>query len=607
MSSLQHAGGALPANLDRLFASDEKFVRWEDSVWLGLFFAGKMTEVLAEQRRVEEASAAGRFQHFLESAKGKGSFFTSRTLLRDLPVAVRRVCCVRLDGANTATGFLVGPDLVLTNWHVVAPALAKPDAVPARISVCFDFLHEAGSGTPVVVKARSILKWRTARAKYLPHDVVESDPALDYALVQLESSLVDRGFVDLSQAPGLSTGGRVVIVGHPNGRPMEVSFSRGVGLHGFQGPLAYYDADTLSGSSGSLVLLEHQAQLVGALLHAGGEPPVGEKNFGIHLQPIHVDIQKRVATQPAPPVGQKSEVGVFLAPGDEDVQAGRLGTLLGVLPDRIEIPEGSVAQQVESLVAQWRPEYQRALEIAAAVAAPMRASVIELPPPPPPPPPLRRPWSWPVVGDFADRRAAAYHGDGSKLTVIVAAVFVALAGLAMLREPLVALAGLAGFVVWLAAPVVLEAVALHVVCARGPGAARYRFPNVPRQVAKAIVVVALVVMTSRIITTMPTGGVVEGYVCHDMGAPLDRETRVQLVDAAGMPASVLDAPDSSGYVSLELSFAFRPVSVQIIRSYCGASPRMLGLGKGCVNAAGVAKDIASERRPLPVWEVTCEK
>ena len=47
----------------------------------------------------------------------------------------RRVCRVEVDGAGLGTGFLVGPDTVLTNWHVfdAAKSAGKVDKLGCRI------------------------------------------------------------------------------------------------------------------------------------------------------------------------------------------------------------------------------------------------------------------------------------------------------------------------------------------------------------------------------------------------------------------------------------------------------------------------------------------
>jgi hypothetical protein len=365
----------LHRDIKQLFPTDEAFKKWEDSLWLGLFFARRLTGVLAERPRVEPKSPAGRIQSFLEVAQGEGAFFGPQSLLRDLPLAIRRTCCVRIDGKPYGTGFLVGADLVLTNWHVVRSIL-KPTEHAERISIALDYLHEAGVGeAPVIVGASKITRWRPARVELAP-DAEPSEHPLDYAVIRLAAALPgDRGFFDLAATPDLATGSRVVIVGHPGGHPLAVSFSRSIGLHGLDNALAYYDADTLHGSSGSLVLLESQNELKAALLHAGGK--TADENFGIHLKAIYKDLEGVVDSTPVAPPKPPPKLESFFA-ADDDARAGQLATLISVLPPEVKLDtNASVSQQIQSLEAQWDDRFAEALEIARAVAVPAKTSAVE--------------------------------------------------------------------------------------------------------------------------------------------------------------------------------------------------------------------------------------
>jgi len=49
-----------------------------------------------------------------------------------------QVCCIELPSGASGTGFLVGPDLVMTNYHVVAPYAGRDD-LAGRIALRFDY------------------------------------------------------------------------------------------------------------------------------------------------------------------------------------------------------------------------------------------------------------------------------------------------------------------------------------------------------------------------------------------------------------------------------------------------------------------------------------
>ena len=105
----------------------------------------------------------------------------------------RRVRCVcRIDYADLSppgvgTGFLVGPDLVLTNWHVVrriqeAPGGNKP-RIAKELRFRFDLLERADAveargrptrakldnGSPVVAHQPRGRKWRSGRRRRAGH------------------------------------------------------------------------------------------------------------------------------------------------------------------------------------------------------------------------------------------------------------------------------------------------------------------------------------------------------------------------------------------------------------------------------------------------------
>ena len=83
----------------------------------------------------------------LERLTGAGNPFMDTTrLTRWLIGAERRVCRVRC-GADLGTGFLIGPDLVLTCYHVVRGHLSA--TVPASgVAVLFDYRRDAAGKDP---------------------------------------------------------------------------------------------------------------------------------------------------------------------------------------------------------------------------------------------------------------------------------------------------------------------------------------------------------------------------------------------------------------------------------------------------------------------------
>lgn len=253
-----------------------------------------------------------------------------------------RVCRIELrkkDGtwAAQGTGFLIGPDLVVTAHHVLLevipdparPADAKPYQ-PTDVRVRFDYRAtpagvEVRKGTPVLLNTTGGTAYPGAagamRYPWLvdsaPHSAVDllADPGgrvpksdeLDFAVLRLAESIgrlpvnpkgtnapgdpseERRGWVTVpTDAAGLTPPGSVFIVQHPSGRPMELALG-GNGLLGLNknGTRVRYRTNTENASSGSpcfdlnwnLIALHHAGDPDYALAHT----PQWNQGIPFHL------------------------------------------------------------------------------------------------------------------------------------------------------------------------------------------------------------------------------------------------------------------------------------------------------------------------------------
>jgi len=180
-------------------------------------------------------------------------------------------------GRAHGTGFLVGPDLILTNYHVF-----KSKDVLSTAVIRFDY-HANAEG--VVTQGRVF--------EFVPDFYVGSpDTALDFALVKVKGEpLAERkmqpedeglGYLELLRrgrhrgylliSPSLIVEHeRVNIIQHPNGNPQKVVLTQNYVLANMSTTRVHYLADTLPGSSGSPVL--NRFWEVIALHHSGGAHP----------------------------------------------------------------------------------------------------------------------------------------------------------------------------------------------------------------------------------------------------------------------------------------------------------------------------------------------
>jgi hypothetical protein len=215
----------------------------------------------------------------LEALTSAGNPFLDTTrLARWIVGAERHVCRVRC-GGELGTGFLIGPDLVMTCYHVVKKHISGP--VPAaKVAVLFDYRRDEAGNDPAEDPDAWIgiePKWKIPWSRYTDYDVTLSgeEPTsddLDYAILKLRRSPGNepppnepqpRGWVDLSEDRELpDDGDPVLIVQHPGipgasppaQHPLQIAFA----TPGFEGTIAKgtrvrYKPSTLPGSSGSPV------------------------------------------------------------------------------------------------------------------------------------------------------------------------------------------------------------------------------------------------------------------------------------------------------------------------------------------------------------------
>lgn len=178
----------------------------------------------------------------------------------ELAVAVgRAVCRIRLsDGA--ATGFLVGPRLLLTNNHVIDSAAAAREAVGQ-----FDY-QDTQSGELLPVHTFALV----------PDLFFITDPTLDFTLVAVAAtssqgrSLTAYPWLPLiGQLGKADIGDPVNIIQHPSGGLKQIALRNNeiISIPEGKRDFLYYTTDTEPGSSGS-PCFNDQWELV-ALHHSG--------------------------------------------------------------------------------------------------------------------------------------------------------------------------------------------------------------------------------------------------------------------------------------------------------------------------------------------------
>lgn len=201
------------------------------------------------------------------------------------------------------TGWLIGPQHLLTNWHVVRgrssgeaePGESDLQEQVAKMTVEFDYVSI--DQTPVTVAAEAL---------------VHGDPGLDYALVRLaaptgrEPLPLCKGQVEVDAEDPFAAN----VIQHPGGAPRQFAIRNNLAAVRQGDDLAYF-TDTAGGSSGSPVL--NDAWQVVAL-HKASTPKFGDFSFqgksttwvnvGTLITAIVADLQAKAAAD-WPGVGAK--------------------------------------------------------------------------------------------------------------------------------------------------------------------------------------------------------------------------------------------------------------------------------------------------------------
>lgn len=213
------------------------------------------------------------------------------------------------------TGFLVGRDLVITNYHVVEMYIDTKDPALDRVRdttalrARFDYAVESAGVDPGVEKEFAAGdSWLVDHSKYSKVDPgdqggLPQPDELDYAIVRLAQPIGDlpgpggeakRGFFTMSNLPPQPQPSDIIFIAqHPKGDPLKLALGS-VLFSNDNKTRIRYDANTEGGSSGSPCL---DAKLNLVALHHGGDPDYSR--LARFNQGIPIDrIIERLAARP---------------------------------------------------------------------------------------------------------------------------------------------------------------------------------------------------------------------------------------------------------------------------------------------------------------------
>ncbi len=236
-----------------------------------------------EEKMMTRSSIINRHDNLaIERIINNSDLFPIAYLQMGLDVS-KAVCRIAIRGRTGqlegyGTGFLVAPNLLLTNNHVLETAESAMYAVAE-----FNYQDD------VDFMPLEIVSFRLD-----PKQLFLTDEALDFTLVAIEPNnanavpLANFGYLPLLPKPGkILEGEYVSIIQHPNGGPKAVTIRENE-VKFISSDFVHYVSDTEPGSSGSPVF--NDQWMVVALHHAGiPDPNDGSKwiaNEGIRISSI---------------------------------------------------------------------------------------------------------------------------------------------------------------------------------------------------------------------------------------------------------------------------------------------------------------------------------
>ena len=206
----------------------------------------------------------------------KLGFLDASAMTRAGLEAVRRVCRVVVENGHGVisygTGFLVGPQAILTAWHVIEPLLGD-DGVPLegsdkKIKIEFDHVGAVYEKLHVSVAPQWLVSSSAYHQTESPHQesldfLAQSsdgfDQCLDYAGIRLSSAVGRfRGFYQLDRLhkPQIrAPGSQMTLYQHPDGKQMRVAHGYGTALWPADHQTRLrHTVNAMPGSSGGLLL-----------------------------------------------------------------------------------------------------------------------------------------------------------------------------------------------------------------------------------------------------------------------------------------------------------------------------------------------------------------
>lgn len=278
-----------------------------------------------------------------------------------------QVCLIEVQTGQElfyGTGFLLGPDIVMTNYHIVEEVIDGSRS-HHKVKIYFDYKLDEHGKIQSIGKIHELAEdWHIDHSENSDLDLKKHEAIidveahkLDYALLRLKDSpgtavlgndqQIMRGWMELpTEKYDFKTNEPLFILHHPGGDRLKLAMNtHSVKSINTNGTRLWYLTGTRHGSSGAPCFTVRW-QLVA--IHQSGDPDYqkehGDYNQGIPLSTIYDFLKKRGKTSL---LGKPTSIHIPEQSGNEVASAAPEAITL--LPKLVP-PEGSMNQQLQNLL-----------------------------------------------------------------------------------------------------------------------------------------------------------------------------------------------------------------------------------------------------------------
>jgi V8-like Glu-specific endopeptidase len=236
---------AANANFDVVYGQDNRLDLYRVTNSLHLTLAAS-TAGMIPINQIQRSSTPNTFELIGTKTLQEAENVCSGEAYADQPVAP--IC----------SGFLVGPDLLVTAGHCYK-SFSTPENVCKSFAWVFDYsMKSAGSVPTKNIPLQNI---------YLCKTVVESQltPTMDFTIIRLDRKVVGRAPLKIRDSGKVSNSTEFMVIGHPTGLPTKIS-PHGKITKNTETTTISTTLDTFHGNSGSAVFDAKTGQVEGILI-----------------------------------------------------------------------------------------------------------------------------------------------------------------------------------------------------------------------------------------------------------------------------------------------------------------------------------------------------